>query len=96
MHVATLAVTMLLLLHWLLQCYCCYTGCYNVIVATLAVIMLLLLHWLLQWYLQGKADNFLGAGQLLPDTFVAACAEAKVPVILRMQEVINEELNLKL
>ena len=37
--------------------------------------------------LQGKADNFLSAGQLLPDKFVAACAEAKVPVVLRMQEV---------
>lgn len=35
---------------------------------------------------QGKADNFLSAGQLLPDKFVAACAEAKVPVVLRMQE----------
>ncbi|KAK2144820.1 hypothetical protein LSH36_727g01024 [Paralvinella palmiformis] len=35
---------------------------------------------------QGKADNFFSAGQLLPDKFVAACAEAKVPVILRMQE----------
>ncbi|XP_013389455.1 S-formylglutathione hydrolase-like [Lingula anatina] len=36
---------------------------------------------------QGKDDNFLGQGQLLPDNFVAACAEAKVPVVLRMQEV---------
>ncbi|XP_033760240.1 S-formylglutathione hydrolase-like isoform X1 [Pecten maximus] len=35
---------------------------------------------------QGKADNFLPAGQLLPDNFVAACAEAKMPVVLRMQE----------
>ncbi|CAH1781710.1 unnamed protein product [Owenia fusiformis] len=35
---------------------------------------------------QGKADNFYTAGQLLPDNFVAACAEAKVPVILRIQE----------
>lgn len=35
---------------------------------------------------QGKDDNFLGAGQLLPDVMVAACASAKVPVILRMQE----------
>lgn len=35
----------------------------------------------------GKADNFLTQGQLLPDNFVAACAESKVPVILRMQDV---------
>ncbi|XP_035693147.1 S-formylglutathione hydrolase-like [Branchiostoma floridae] len=35
---------------------------------------------------QGKADNFLPAGQLLPDNFVAACKESKVPVVLRMQE----------
>ncbi|XP_019634932.1 PREDICTED: S-formylglutathione hydrolase-like [Branchiostoma belcheri] len=35
---------------------------------------------------QGTADNFLPAGQLLPDNFVAACAESKVPVVLRMQE----------
>lgn len=35
---------------------------------------------------QGKGDQFLTAGQLLPDNLVAACAGAKVPVILRMQE----------
>ncbi len=35
---------------------------------------------------QGKADNFFPQGQLLPDNLVAACAEAKVPVILRMQD----------
>jgi hypothetical protein len=37
---------------------------------------------------QGKADNFLAPGQLLPDNFVSACAENKTPVTLRMQEVI--------
>lgn len=35
---------------------------------------------------QGKADNFLAPGQLLPDNFVAACTESKTPVTLRMQE----------
>lgn len=35
---------------------------------------------------QGKADNFLTAGQLLPDNLVSACAGAGVPVIMRMQE----------
>jgi len=35
---------------------------------------------------QGKADSFLPAGQLLPDNLVAACASAKVPVIMRMQD----------
>ncbi|XP_022253420.1 S-formylglutathione hydrolase-like isoform X2 [Limulus polyphemus] len=35
---------------------------------------------------QGKDDNFLKEGQLLPDNFVAACTENKMPVILRMQE----------
>ncbi|XP_066266959.1 S-formylglutathione hydrolase-like [Branchiostoma lanceolatum] len=35
---------------------------------------------------QGTADSFLPAGQLLPDNFVAACTESKVPVVLRMQE----------
>ncbi|KAL5004240.1 hypothetical protein ScPMuIL_017696 [Solemya velum] len=35
---------------------------------------------------QGKSDNFLKEGQLLPDNFVATCAESKVPVIMRMQE----------
>ena len=35
---------------------------------------------------QGKEDNFLKAGQLLPENFVEACREAKLPVMLRMQE----------
>jgi len=35
---------------------------------------------------QGKADEFLQKGQLLPETFVTACAAAKIPVVLRMQE----------
>lgn len=35
---------------------------------------------------QGSADDFLAKGQLLPKNFVAACADAKVPVVLRMQE----------
>ena len=35
---------------------------------------------------QGKSDSFLGAGQLLPENFVASAKEAGVPVILRMQE----------
>jgi S-formylglutathione hydrolase len=38
--------------------------------------------------LQGSDDDFLHKGQLLPKNFVAACAEATVPVVLRMQEVI--------
>lgn len=39
------------------------------------------------FFLQGKADNFLPAGQLLPDNFVTACAEAKMELVMRMQEV---------
>jgi S-formylglutathione hydrolase len=35
---------------------------------------------------QGKDDQFLGQLQLLPEQFVSACAVAKIPVILRMQE----------
>lgn len=35
---------------------------------------------------QGKADDFLPQGQLLPDNFVAACTESKTQVTLRMQE----------
>lgn len=35
---------------------------------------------------QGKDDQFLTQSQLLPEKFVAACAEAKLPVVLRMQE----------
>ena len=35
---------------------------------------------------QGKEDSFLAQSQLLPENFVEACREAKVPVMLRMQE----------
>ncbi|KAH0621918.1 hypothetical protein JD844_023664 [Phrynosoma platyrhinos] len=33
---------------------------------------------------QGKDDQFLSGGQLLPDNFIAACTERKVPVVFRM------------
>ena len=36
---------------------------------------------------QGTDDGFLPKGQLLPDNLVAACATAKVPITMRMQEV---------
>lgn len=35
---------------------------------------------------QGKDDQFLSAGQLLPDNFTAACSERKIPVVFRLQE----------
>lgn len=35
---------------------------------------------------QGKDDQFLSAGQLLPDNFIAACTERKIPVIFRLQQ----------
>jgi S-formylglutathione hydrolase len=35
---------------------------------------------------QGGDDEFLHKGQLLPNNFVTKCADAKVPVMLRMQE----------
>uniref|UniRef100_A0A452RT20 S-formylglutathione hydrolase n=1 Tax=Ursus americanus TaxID=9643 RepID=A0A452RT20_URSAM len=35
---------------------------------------------------QGKDDQFLSDGQLLPDNFIAACTEKKVPVVFRLQE----------
>ncbi|XP_045444576.1 S-formylglutathione hydrolase isoform X2 [Pipistrellus kuhlii] len=35
---------------------------------------------------QGKDDQFLSDGQLLPDNFIAACAEKKTPVVFRLQE----------
>ncbi len=34
---------------------------------------------------QGEADQFLADGQLLPDVFSAACAQAEQPLTLRMQ-----------
>lgn len=38
---------------------------------------------------QGKDDQFLTAGQSLPDNFIAACTERKIPVVLRMQQVMS-------
>ncbi|XP_036857988.1 S-formylglutathione hydrolase isoform X2 [Manis javanica] len=35
---------------------------------------------------QGKDDQFLSDGQLLPDNFIAACTEKKIPVVFRLQE----------
>uniref|UniRef100_A0A8B9Y712 S-formylglutathione hydrolase n=1 Tax=Bos mutus grunniens TaxID=30521 RepID=A0A8B9Y712_BOSMU len=35
---------------------------------------------------QGKEDEFLSDGQLLPDNFIAACTEKKIPVVFRLQE----------
>lgn len=35
---------------------------------------------------QGKADNFYTVKQLLPENFVKACGQGRVPVVLRMQE----------
>ncbi|XP_006899030.1 PREDICTED: S-formylglutathione hydrolase-like [Elephantulus edwardii] len=35
---------------------------------------------------QGKDDQFLADGQLLPDNFIAACTEKKIPVVFRLQE----------
>ncbi|KAK1169726.1 S-formylglutathione hydrolase-like isoform X1 [Acipenser oxyrinchus oxyrinchus] len=35
---------------------------------------------------QGRDDQFLAAGQLLPDNFIAACTEKKIPVVFRLQQ----------
>ncbi|XP_069496003.1 S-formylglutathione hydrolase isoform X1 [Ambystoma mexicanum] len=35
---------------------------------------------------QGNEDQFLAAGQLLPDNFIAACTEQKIPVVFRLQQ----------
>uniref|UniRef100_A0A2K5PCV7 S-formylglutathione hydrolase n=1 Tax=Cebus imitator TaxID=2715852 RepID=A0A2K5PCV7_CEBIM len=35
---------------------------------------------------QGKDDQFLLDEQLLPDNFIAACTERKIPVVFRLQE----------
>ncbi|XP_041067853.1 S-formylglutathione hydrolase isoform X1 [Carcharodon carcharias] len=35
---------------------------------------------------QGKDDQFLAAGQLLPENFIAACTHKKIPVVFRLQE----------
>jgi len=42
---------------------------------------------------QGSADDFLEKGQLCPKTFFSACAEASVPVLLRMQEGYDHSYN---
>ena len=36
---------------------------------------------------QGKADNFLTSGQLLPDNLTVVCAKKDMPLKLRMQDV---------
>lgn len=36
---------------------------------------------------QGQDDQFLSAGQLLPDNLIAVCSEENVPVVFRLQEV---------
>lgn len=36
---------------------------------------------------QGRDDQFLSAGQLLPDNLIAACTEKKIPVVFRLQQV---------
>jgi S-formylglutathione hydrolase len=41
---------------------------------------------------QGKDDEFLLDGQLLPDNFIAACTEKKIPVVLRLQEASTRKL----
>ncbi|KAB0401277.1 hypothetical protein E2I00_003948 [Balaenoptera physalus] len=43
---------------------------------------------------QGKDDQFLSDGQLLPDNFIAACTEKKIPVVFRLQEAKFEKLPL--
>uniref|UniRef100_A0A2K6DRC1 S-formylglutathione hydrolase n=1 Tax=Macaca nemestrina TaxID=9545 RepID=A0A2K6DRC1_MACNE len=35
---------------------------------------------------QGKDDQFLLDGQLLPDNVIAACTEKKIPIVFRLQE----------
>ncbi|XP_069746388.1 S-formylglutathione hydrolase isoform X2 [Narcine bancroftii] len=35
---------------------------------------------------QGKDDQFLAAGQLLPDNFVEVCTKKRTPVVFRLQE----------
>lgn len=36
---------------------------------------------------QGRDDQFLSAGQLLPDNLLAVCSKENVPVVFRLQEV---------
>ncbi|KFO27854.1 5-hydroxytryptamine receptor 2A [Fukomys damarensis] len=40
---------------------------------------------------QGKDDQFLSDGQLLPDNFITACTEKKIPVVFRLQEASNRK-----
>ncbi|KAJ8366853.1 hypothetical protein AAFF_G00338670 [Aldrovandia affinis] len=35
---------------------------------------------------QGRDDQFLSAGQLLPDNLIAACTEKRIPVVFRLQQ----------
>lgn len=36
---------------------------------------------------QGRDDNFLSAGQLLPDNLIAVCSKKDIPVVFRLHEV---------
>lgn len=36
---------------------------------------------------QGREDQFLSAGQLLPDNLIAACSKKTIPVVFRLHEV---------
>lgn len=36
---------------------------------------------------QGRDDQFLSAGQLLPDNLLAVCSKENIPVVFRLQEV---------
>lgn len=36
---------------------------------------------------QGRDDQFLSAGQLLPDNLIAVCSQNKIPVVFRLQPV---------
>ena len=45
---------------------------------------------------QGKDDEFLSDGQLLPDNVIASCTEKKIPVVFRLQEASTRKLYLAL
>lgn len=36
---------------------------------------------------QGRDDNFLSAGQLLPDNLIAVCSRKSLPVVFRLHQV---------
>lgn len=36
---------------------------------------------------QGREDQFLSAGQLLPDNLIAVCSKKTIPVVFRLHEV---------